>query len=92
MIKESGVSQAELNKPWMSCDWGDCDASTVGYRNDPYGRGWLPVCQFHYDQEPDDNQVAKWITKAELTRVSPVPAEDGAPAADDKTRVEEVKL
>lgn len=55
-------------KPWFAtCDWGDCDQQTVGFRFDDNaddlskttGYGWLPVCAKHYDEETDESRRTK---------------------------------
>lgn len=58
----------QVNAPWFAtCDWGDCDGTTVGFRFDDdadgfskaNGYGWLPVCQAHYDEETDESRRMK---------------------------------
>lgn len=46
-----------------TCDWGDCDDVSVGFRkdfdlDDPASslRGWLSVCRRHYDDEPNEER------------------------------------
>lgn len=36
------------------CDWGNCDEPAVAFRNDRDGYGWLPVCETHAADAPDD--------------------------------------
>jgi|ERR1043165_2133901 hypothetical protein len=51
----------ELKPYAFTCDWGDCDGPTAGFRWDddsdgdskPSGYGWLPVCQQHLEAEND---------------------------------------
>jgi hypothetical protein len=44
-----------------TCDWGDCEGETVGYRRDSHGSGttrdWLCVCQRHYDEAPVGERI-----------------------------------
>lgn len=34
-----------------TCDWGDCDGLSVGWRWDAAGQRWLPVCADHVVEE-----------------------------------------
>jgi len=46
--------------PYWSCDWGNCDKHTVGWRF--VGVGWLAVCEEHFRAGRDE--VAKeWLVR-----------------------------
>lgn len=34
-----------------TCDWGDCDASSVAWRWNKEHRDWLPVCKDHKERD-----------------------------------------
>lgn len=43
-----------------TCDWGDCEGETVGYRGSPETgviQEWLPVCELHYEEASEHQRI-----------------------------------
>jgi hypothetical protein len=52
----------------IACDWGDCDETAVGFRNEVDDHGWLPVCTVHYEAEPNKTLIAKFVLESALQK------------------------
>ncbi len=49
-----------------TCDWGDCDGETVGFRGSPdIGaiQDWICVCRQHFNEAPEEERL--WIEETQ---------------------------